>query len=424
MIDEDVKGYKRLLLNGEFTKFFGAKTISVVGDSLYVVASMWLVYELTDSTFFTGLSAVLARLPGTFNFLVGPIADRYNPSFVLSVTEVVQMLVVLLVPLYAAFWKLNIFVVLAIIPLLSITNQFAKPAQSVALPRLVGDDLLVKANAVFAFTHRGTQAASKTASGFLIASIGAVHVYTLNAVTFLLGAVMYSLVVVPDVAEGNAKDGSNEDADTRNPLQSYYQDLVGGLDTVYGSVIQYVLLLVALGNFLIGISTAILPAFASTISGPSAYGILYAGTGLGLFVGAAVSSYFEELPFGLLPVALFGFSGVFWVMAINVSTFSLTVVLYTIAWIPLGVHNVLSSSLLQSGVHDGSLGRVMSIGDSMGDLLTALGLLVGGIAGDIWASTHVMSVTGGGLLVLGLCWIAIPEARALSSVTDTDELSD
>lgn len=57
--------------------FFG-RMINNLGDSLYYVLSMWFVYYLSHSNYYTGITGFLILLPEVFQFLVGPIISKFS----------------------------------------------------------------------------------------------------------------------------------------------------------------------------------------------------------------------------------------------------------------------------------------------------------------------------------------------------------
>lgn len=411
--------YASLYRNRDFRWLFTAKIVSTFGDNLYWVAAMWLVYSLTDSTFYTGLTAILSRGPGMFGFLTGPAVDRFDPRQILIKIELVQMLIVLAVPITAAFGLLNIAVVLAVVPLLSFASQFSRPAERVALPRVVDDSRIVKANSIFKFTYRGTQAAAKSVAGVLMGVVGAVALYAINAVTFLSGAILFSQIcTLTAESDGSQSDG---DESSLERLRQYGRELRAGLPVVRHLPVFHIIVGATIANFLNGISIAILPAFASTFTGATAYGLLYGGMGAGLFIGAGLVSALEHRSFGWTSAVLFLVAGAFWTSSILVPSLELTITFFTLAWIPIGVFNILSISVIQIGVADSVLGRVTSLNASLTSLASALGLLFGGFVGENTHSANLMLFAGLGFLVISLYWGVIPSARSISATSDIEE---
>lgn len=63
--------------NKNFLILFLGRMITNIGDSLYYVASMWLVYQLGGSSFYSGIAGFLILLPMGLQFLTGPFVDRF-----------------------------------------------------------------------------------------------------------------------------------------------------------------------------------------------------------------------------------------------------------------------------------------------------------------------------------------------------------
>jgi hypothetical protein len=59
-----------------FRRLFAGRVVTNVGDSLYFVAAMWLVYRLTGDPVYSGIAGFLTLAPAALQFLVGPLVDR------------------------------------------------------------------------------------------------------------------------------------------------------------------------------------------------------------------------------------------------------------------------------------------------------------------------------------------------------------
>ena len=71
--------------------WFGAFT-STVGNWMQQVAQAWLVFELTNSSFYLGLDYFLGQLPILlFTLIGGVVADRHDRRHVLLGSQLVQM---------------------------------------------------------------------------------------------------------------------------------------------------------------------------------------------------------------------------------------------------------------------------------------------------------------------------------------------
>ncbi|HEY4391601.1 MAG TPA: MFS transporter, partial [Paenibacillus sp.] len=62
--------------NRNFSVLFVGRILTNIGDNLYAVAAMWLVYNLGGSTLYTGLAGFLSILPRIIQLFSGPMIDR------------------------------------------------------------------------------------------------------------------------------------------------------------------------------------------------------------------------------------------------------------------------------------------------------------------------------------------------------------
>lgn len=115
---------KQILKNFNFVILLLGRSLSNVGSSLYSVAAMWLVYELGGSSFYTGLALFLTQMPAILQILLGPMIDRFHVKRLLVGTQMLQVVLLLIVPVAHAFGILTIAVVLTVMPVVSLCNQF------------------------------------------------------------------------------------------------------------------------------------------------------------------------------------------------------------------------------------------------------------------------------------------------------------
>lgn len=397
--------------NREFRRLFAGHAVSVLGDGLYRVAAMWLVYDLTGSTAYTGLAGFLTQIPGVLKAFVGPLVDRMPLGRTLTFSEVAQAVIVLGVPLAAAFGRLNAVVVLTVMPLLALANLFTGPAQNAALPRLVDDERLVRANSVVQVVSKSVDAAARGVAGLLVAAVGAVALYVADAVTFAVAGLLYASVSVPS----RERDDEAENADL--DLDGYLADLREGVALLAESVLGRMLAAVLFANFLTGVALAVLPAFADAIGGPETYGLLLAGMTVGVVLGSVAASAVDELPLGRVTVVGFTASGVLWAGAVLLPGRLVTVALFAASRVPMGIYNVSASATVQTGVPDDLLGRVTAVVGSASSLVYPAGMLLGGVAGAHLGSRTVMLASAVGAVLTAIYWLAVPSLRKFGPPT-------
>lgn len=427
MFRNKIAGFWELLGNVAFVRLFVGRVITDTGDSFYYIGSMWLVWELTDSPFYTGLAGAAVQVPNALRFLVGPLVDRWRLRRILLGTQIVNAVGVLLIPLAAATGWLSVWLVLVLIPISNFVNNFVYPAQDAALPQLVGDDLLTRANSLFSTTTQTVDTVARAVAGALIAALGgAVTLFAVDAVTFIVAALLFVGVTVPattqDDASEDSHDGDEADSgsDETDADEEYLAELRDGVAYLRGSALLAIVL-GAMGSNLASVgATAVMPAFADSLAGPAAYGVLVAATGAGSLVGTGSGFLVEDHSFSLVMIVGSVVSGLLWVLAIAVPGVWPTAALLFAAGIPTGIFNVLFFSLVQSAVDDDYLGRISSLVTSLAMLMGPLGALLGGAVAGVFGTRLVLYAAGGTSIALGGYYLAFPRLRSLPPVADAD----
>ena len=188
-----------LLKNHPFLLLFLGRLVTNIGDSLYYVGAMWLVYDLGGSSFYTGLAGFLTLMPAGLQFLAGPLVDRWPPKKILVLTQFIQCLLLLLIPLLHYLDMLTVSWVLVVMPILAAIEQFAYPAQTKSLPLLLNKEELVKGNTLFSMSYQGVDMVFTALSGMLVAFLGAISLFLIDSFTFVLAALFFFFIRFPKV---------------------------------------------------------------------------------------------------------------------------------------------------------------------------------------------------------------------------------
>lgn len=457
---------RHLLADTDFRRLFTGRLVTNAGDSLYYVAAMWLVWELTHDPVYSGVAGFLTMGPSALQFLFGPLVDRWDIRRILVGTQAVQAVLVLVIPLAAYTGHLSVWLVLAVMPTLALVNQLVYPAQSAVLPRIVEQDDLVDANSAFSLAYQGVEMVFNAVGGIVVAAFGAVTLYAVDSVTFVVAAALFAGVYVPPAADETtdsagqptddaadassdvvATDGSGDDepgasaessadgggskATTSDAEEStddaeaptdYLAELREGFTVLRGTFLVLVFVGAAFVNFAAGVMMAALPAFADAVGGASAYGALMAAFAAGNLGGAVLASRLDHYGFGHLSIAAFAISGVLLGAAASVSWFPAVLALFGLAFVPIGVSNVLLASVVQAAVPESKLGRVSSLLGSASMFAIPFGTLTGGVVAGVLGPTAAIVALGVAVFLLAGYWLAVPALRTLPPIGDIDTL--
>ncbi len=182
--------YLRLLRgNRNFRRLWSAQIVSELGDWFYTLAIYNLLLQLTGRAGSVALALVLQVLPQT---LIGPTAgvlnDRLRRKRVMIAADVGRMAIVfcmLLVRSRSMVWL--------IYPLLvaeTLLAAFFEPARSSVIPNVVAQEDVVLANTLSSATWSVNLMVGATAGGVVAALMGRDAVFILNALSFLISAVL------------------------------------------------------------------------------------------------------------------------------------------------------------------------------------------------------------------------------------------
>lgn len=438
--------------NSAFRRLLAGRVVTNVGDSLYYIGAMWLVFELTGDPVYTGIAGFLTLAPSAFQFLAGPVVDSVSIRRLLAGTQLVQGVVILTIPIAQMFDALSVWLILLVMPVLSALNQLVYPAQTAALPRLLDDEELVAANSAFSIAYQGVEMVANGISGLLIGVIGAVSLFLLDAATFAVAALLFVTITIPDATDAGSPDGGkpavatdggtdesvvdepsgSDDAgaatddmdDAPDDEESYREKLTVGFEYVRSTVLLWLIVGATVVNFTAGIVMATLPAYADTIGGAgvaflkpaAAYGVLMASFAAGNFVGAIGASVVEERSLGKMMIAGYAVSGVCWLAAIAVNWLPLTAGLLLLALFPVGALNVQLATVAQSAPPEEYVGRVSSVFGSATTAAIPFGSLTGGVLASTAGPQIAMAVMGVATVGMAGYVFVLPSLRRLPAV--------
>ena len=283
--------YRRLLRNRALARLLAGEFVSGIGDWLYLVALLIIIYEGS------GRDAVLLGIVGAARVVpyvllsvpAGIAADRFDRRMILIVTDVLRGAVMVLLAILAAFdGPLIAFVALSI--LATCFSSFFYPAIGALIPSLVEDESeLGPANSAWASLDNFAFVIGPALAGILIALGGIAVAFMLNAASFLVvAAVLWRLprpapkrAAGPDTGKEPAGEGAKAPvrASVFDQLRSVARPFAGiAIVNSAGSL--------AFGG--VSIATVVI-AYDVLHGGEEATGYLNAAIGVGGLAGALIS---------------------------------------------------------------------------------------------------------------------------------------
>jgi len=182
--------YLRLLRgNRNFRRLWLAQIVSEIGDWFYTLSIYTLLLQLTGRASSVALALVLQVLPQTF---IGPTAgvvnDRLRRKHVMIAADLVRVLVVLCMLLVRSRGAVWLFYPLLLAE--TIMAAFFEPARSAVIPNIASKGEVLIANTLSSATWSVNLMIGASVGGVVAAFFGRDVVFGLNALSFLVSAIL------------------------------------------------------------------------------------------------------------------------------------------------------------------------------------------------------------------------------------------
>jgi MFS family permease len=381
------------LRSRNYRLFFAGQGLSLIGSWMTQVATVWLVYNLSDSPWMLGVVGFTSQIPTLILLpFAGVLIDRWNRHRVIIATQILAMVQSLALAVLALTGVINIWHILALSFFQGAINAFDAPARQAFVPELVEKkEDLANAIALNASMFNGARLIGPAIAGLVIATVGPSYCFLIDGLSYI--AVIAGLLAMQIKARNIA-------ATNTKPLQR----LKEGFVYAFGfPPIRAILLLLALVSFAGMSHTVLVPIFATKIlqGGPQTLGFLMAASGVGAFAGA-ISLISRTSIVGIgkwiaISPAIMGFG----LIGLGLSrVLSLSLIMMLFVGFGFIIQFAGGNTFLQTIVEDDKRGRVMSIYTMAFFGVTPFGNLVaGGLANYIGAPNTV--IIGGIVCVLG-----------------------
>jgi len=425
--------YRGLLSNRALGRLLFGEFVSSIGDWLYLVALLILVYRETADPLILGLVGAARVLPYVvLSVPAGIVADRYDRRLVLLITDVVRgAIMVVLAWLVIIDGPLGAIIALAI--LATCFSSFFGPAIGAYLPSLVRDEQeLGPANSAWATLDQLAFVIGPAVAGVLIAVSDLTVAFLLNAASFAVVAIVLWQLPPSKPSAGRSGDeiaraeaptaeAPTAEAPTAEEALDVAAPAPPSVRSIARPLAGLTVFNVAVGFVYGGLSVlTVILANEQLGTGDEAVGYLNAAIGVGGMIGALGAGALvlrRDLGPALVVGAIIFGIGLAGLGAVDV--LALALVAMTVAAAGNLISDVVATTVFQRVVPDAIRGRAFGVITTIFTLSFATGSLLMPVLADPLGMLPVLA--GGGIAVVGAAVIAVvmigPEARMTPDAT-------
>ena len=401
--------------NKNFSILLFGRLITNFGDSIYSIATLTLIYSLTKSTFYSGITLFLISFTAILQIFISPIISKFDVKKFLIISQLIQAIILLVITYLIFINKLHITTLIIFIVCISFINQIVYPIQLALLPKIVRQEDLVKVNSLFSITYQGSDALFNSIGGFIITVFGTIFAFIINSLTFFINSVLF-IFLSSDLSK-NEK--------TITTQENYLSKLSNGIKIWNTPLLKPLLIGIIIINFSTSSLLTILPEYSET---SYFYGILLSASGLGILIGAFLSNkkILQNIKLGTLYITFaFGVAVSWGALSIlnnnSITNKIINFLLFLIGWILIGILNTYSQTMIQCIVNKDKLDVAMSTMIGLSIAFSPLGALIAGILSIKYNTKIIIIITSLLILSIFLFWLFNNNIRKLPSFSNLTE---
>lgn len=387
----------------DFRALWGGGACSSISLWTLLLGNAWIVYKLSDSSFWVGVSTFASMSPYLVAPLGGMVADRMERRLLVRVTRLATFGVTLVLFALAATGVLEVWMVVGMALLQGIVRAVEIPSDQALLANVVPAEDLGNAVALTSTTQHGSRAAGPLLAGPLLATVGVEGAYAVSALFAILAFLSVRRVSV-----------SSRGGVVR--LRDVALNMREGISYIKATPEVLAVFVLVFAHCSLTMSfDAMLPGFAETeLHSPAGgFTVMTFGVGIGALTGTfilALTTGARRGPLLLITSIASGVAPMLMAGSMHIHPAAASAVLMGSSQ---AMFMALSAVILQEVVPDALRGRVMSLYlMSAGGIMAIMNLGFGALA-DTTGSPVLFFVPGAAFVVITVLSLATPHLRGI-----------
>ena len=384
-----------LLRQRNFALLWFGGLITLMGDSVLLVALPYFIYQKSGSTWASAVMVAAGLLPRLlFGSIAGVFVDRWDRKKVMVITSIAQGVIIL--PLLSIRSTESIWIVYVVSFFQITLAMFFGPAENALLPLLVPEDELLPANSLNALNNNLARLIGPPIGGAMLTFSGLFGVVLFDSITFVIAGLLILLISY------SPKNSKSRDAPKleKNTLSQFWTEWKEGIDILRRNRVILVLFIsVVLLNFggvmidplgapyMVDIVKASAEVFGWLITVQAMGGILG-----GLLAGKVNQKMAIARVYGWSEVAV----GIMIFIRYNIPQLPILFMTTFLIGLPAALGAAALDTLFQQKVPNTHLGRIIGALNTTVGLTSLFGVLgISGALGELLGIIPVLNIAAG-----------------------------
>ena len=378
--------------NKNFIIIVIGQIISLFGNAIQRFSMSLYLLEFTGSTAVFARILAISTIPYIiFAPIAGRLSDNINRKKIMVYLDLICSVVIGIYAFILLKGYDHELIVGTVMFILSICATLYGPAVTSSIPQIVEEEKLTSANGVINQVGSIVNFAGPILAGLVYGLLGIKAIVIINAVSFLVSAIMEMFLDIPDVIKENIENADNEKVISMKFVKQSCVDMKESFvylknekNVILGIIASYALCNI----FLVPILSIVAPYFINVFLGlPSeVFGIVEAVCVLGMILGGFIISvkpnmfsikkvHYTYLPMiaGVIIIATLGFLKLNPYVLASTFAFGGLAIMLSVA-----LSNVLTLTFIQKQIPDNMLGRVSAFSTAIATISVAPGQLLFG----------------------------------------------
>ncbi|MFW2491834.1 MFS transporter [Clostridium chromiireducens] len=370
--------------NKNFIIIVAGQIISLFGNAIQRFCMSLYILNLTGSAAVFGIILAISTIPYVlFAPIAGLLADTVNRKKIMIYLDLVSSMLMAIYSIILVSGRDNTIIVASVMFILSAIYTLYSPAVTASIPQIVEREKLTSANGIVQQVGYIVNLAGPIVAGILYSFVGMKIVVVLNAVSFLICAILELFLEIPDLEVKEKLDNSL--LKSVKEMKKSFLYLKEKKKIVLGIILSY-----ALNNiFIVPILSVVTPYFINIkMNMPSSiYGFIEAIFVLGMIIGGFLVTFKPKL-FSMKKMHKTMYPMVIAILIMGIATYLnmenkfIALGLYALGGLgimfSLALSNIISLTYIQEEVREDMLGKVSAFSTAIATISITPGQLIYG----------------------------------------------